>query len=116
MPPGKTSSILDHLLQNKTEADELFCNAFWSKEPCDTNSVIVFPGEFKKAIGNRNQLVVDFGAAQHQRRALGLKDVVIWGATCAMGEFILYSSEWVGAVRSITSCTSRGLLLLRAFT
>jgi hypothetical protein len=69
---------------------------FWTRNRTIPNTVILFLGEFKKAEGNRNQnqLVLDFGTAQQQRRCLGLPNAVIWGITCASGNLKVYSSMW----------------------
>jgi hypothetical protein len=70
---------------------------FWSTDTSPpNNTLIIFPGEFKKVPGNRNQnqLLLDFLTAQSQRFALGLPDAVLWGSTCAMGQFKVYSSKW----------------------
>ena len=69
---------------------------FWTPNPTLPNTVIVFLGKFKKAEGdrNQNQLVLDFGTTQYQRRCLGLPNAVIWGITCASGNVKVYSSMW----------------------
>ena len=89
-------------------------NAYWSKDITGENSLIVFAGEYigDDGIRNKNQLGIDFGAAQSQRRALGLDPGIIWGATCAKGCFEVYSSEWVNNVRFSLIDTSRYSLLL----
>jgi hypothetical protein len=69
---------------------------FWTQYSTVPNTVILFLGEFRKTEGNRNQnqLVLDFGTAQCQRRCLGLPNAVIWGSTCAGGNLTVYSSMW----------------------
>ena len=103
IPTHVTYRILS-ALKNMVKPQELpnnYANAFWSKEKSDENSIIVFPSEYKKNDGvrNKNHLVMDFGAAQSQRRALGLDPAIIWGSTCAMGRFEVFSSEWDDEVR-----------------
>jgi hypothetical protein len=89
-------------------------NAFWSKDTTGENSLIVFAGEYKgdDGVRNKNQLGIDFGAAQSQRRALGLDPGIIWGATCAKGCFEVFSSEWVDDVRFSLLPTRRVCSLL----
>ena len=43
-------------------------NAYWSKDTEGGNSIIMFPCEYKgdKGMHNKNQLLMDLGAAQHQ--------------------------------------------------
>jgi hypothetical protein len=69
---------------------------YWQPTVQDQNTLIAFAGEFKKRPGNsnRNQLLLDFGTAQSQRRAFGLSDIIIWGAVCSQGQFEVYSSQW----------------------
>ena len=68
---------------------------------------------------NKNQLLMDLRAAQHQRRALGLPSRIIWGATCSKGQFEVFSSEWEDNVRFrlllndlVTDCFSVYLVFL----
>lgn len=72
-----------------------YANAFWSKDTTGENSLIVFASEYKRGDNtrNKNQLGINFGAAQSQRRALGLGPAIVWGATCARGCFEVFSSE-----------------------
>ena len=76
-------------------------NAFWSKDITGENSLIVFASEYKRddGIRNKNQLGIDLGAAQSQRRALGLDPGIIWGATCVKGCSEVFSSGWMNDVR-----------------
>jgi hypothetical protein len=69
---------------------------FWTQNATVPNTVILLLGEFKKTEGERhqNQLILDFGTAQCQRRCLGLPNAVIWGITCADGNLKLYASMW----------------------
>ena len=80
----------------------IYANAFWSNDISDQNSLIVFASEYKRGDNtrNKNQLGIDFGAAQSQRRALGLNDAIIWGTTCSNGVFEVFSSQWRGRVKS----------------
>jgi hypothetical protein len=87
------------------DLERIYESAFWSKYILDENSLITFASEHKSdddGVRNRNQLAMDFGTAQSQRRALGLDPAIIWGATCAMGRFEVFSSEWLNNVRFIT--------------
>jgi hypothetical protein len=87
---------------------------FWTTRTDGPNSLILFLGEFKKVDGlrNQNQLVLDFATAQSQRSALGLPDAVIWGATCAVGQFKVYSSSWKKVQSVCLELVSRFLLTL----
>jgi hypothetical protein len=103
-PAGLTDRILFAMSNGMVEPINLetsYANAFWSKDISGENSLIVFAGEYTRYDGtrNKNQLAMDFGTAQSQRRALGLDPGIIWGATCAKGCFEVFSSEWVNNVR-----------------
>ncbi|OBZ66164.1 hypothetical protein A0H81_13772 [Grifola frondosa] len=56
------------------------------------------PNNYKKTnqTSNSNQVIMDFGTAQSQRRALGLKDRVIFGIAGAAGRVTVLSSWWNG--------------------
>ena len=77
------------------ERRDRILDLYWSPHTT-RNSLIVFLGEFKKGSHerNRSQLLLDFCTAQYQRYALGLPNAIIWGVTCAMGKFEVYSSMW----------------------
>ncbi|KAF5386982.1 hypothetical protein D9615_002100 [Tricholomella constricta] len=63
----------------------------------DDFSIIAFPGEFKKddSVYNKNQLIMVLTTAQSQRRALGLEDTIVMGATGCRGRVAIYSSYWL---------------------
>ena len=84
-----------------TNRQAAYANAFWSKDTTGENSLIVFASEYKtsESTRNKNQLGMDFGAAQSQRRALGLDSAIVWGATYAEGCFEVFSSEWENDVQ-----------------
>jgi hypothetical protein len=72
-------------------------NLYWSTNGAiDDFSIIAFPGEFKKddTAYNKNQLIMVLTTAQSQRKALGLKDTIIMGATGCRGHVTIYSSYW----------------------
>src|SRR5262245_18859521 len=58
---------------------------YWQPTVQYQNTLIAFADEFKKrsADYNLNQLLLEFGTAQSQRRAFGLSDIIIWGAVCS---------------------------------
>jgi hypothetical protein len=98
IPAEKMDAITVALDQVTTSNnyEEIFLRLFWTTSITLPNTLIIFLGEFKKVRGNRNQnqLLLDFRTAQSHRLALGLPDAIIWGSTCAMGNFKVYSSEW----------------------
>jgi hypothetical protein len=81
---------------------ELYWGANGSR---DNFSIIVFPGEFKRndAATNMNQLIMVLTTAQSQRRALGLKNSVIMGATACRGNVLIFSSFWGDPDESVGS-------------
>ncbi|KAG9035002.1 hypothetical protein FRB95_012292 [Tulasnella sp. JGI-2019a] len=68
---------------------------FWGVKQIDV-STILFAVEFKRNVAstNRNQLIMDLSAAQYHRRALGLKQKVLFGATSVNGSLKFYASQW----------------------
>ena len=99
IPDEKTDGVVRALYALGLEAaerSERRRRLFWTPNATGPISVILFLGESKKAEGdrNQNQLVLDFGTAQYQRRCLGLPNAVIWGITFASGKLKVYSSMW----------------------
>jgi hypothetical protein len=82
--------------------DELFWSANGSR---DTFSIIGFLAEHKRddAATNMNQLIMVLTTAQSQRRALGLKNSVIMGATACRGNVLIFSSFWGDPDESVGS-------------
>ncbi|OBZ66162.1 hypothetical protein A0H81_13770 [Grifola frondosa] len=71
----------------------------WSPGTSDGSpSLIVLPCEYKNTnqSSNCNKVIMDFGTAQSQRRAIGLKDRVIFGIAGAAGRVTVLSSWWNG--------------------
>ncbi|KAG8984869.1 hypothetical protein FRB93_006218 [Tulasnella sp. JGI-2019a] len=68
---------------------------FWGVKQTDI-SIILFAAEFKRKVAstNRNQLIMDLSSAQYHRRALGLKQEVLFGATFVNGCLQFYASQW----------------------
>jgi hypothetical protein len=97
--PGETMDSIREAVAEITTSEnrlDLTRRLFWTPTVTVSNTLIMFLGEFKRELDekNQNQLLIDFRTAQSQRYVLGLTDSVIWGATCAMGEFTVYSSMW----------------------
>jgi len=87
------------LISQAADSDELpEIQASWGKVDPTSFSLILFAGEFKRVPGQRNinQLLMSLSTAQHHRRALGLDDAVIFGATSAQGIFDVTASWWTG--------------------
>jgi len=59
-------------------------------------SIIGFAVEYRahSSNANKNQLQIDLSTAQCQRKAVGLPDRIVYGATCWKGEFNIYASWW----------------------
>ena len=72
--------------------------------------IILFAMEAKRheSVTKCNQLCFDLCTAQSQRRALGLKDDVLFGGVFADGKFSIYSSYWylVSEYCSCSMCAS----------
>ncbi|OBZ66226.1 hypothetical protein A0H81_13786 [Grifola frondosa] len=71
----------------------------WYPGPGDVSpSLIVLPCEYKKTnhASNCNRVIMDFGTAQSQRRALGLEDRVIFGIAGGARRVTVLSSWWNG--------------------
>ncbi|KAG9025321.1 hypothetical protein FRB95_010269 [Tulasnella sp. JGI-2019a] len=69
---------------------------FWDDKRINM-SIILFAVEFKgKDVStNRNRLIMDLSTAQYQRRALGLKREVLFGASSSInGTLQFYASQW----------------------
>ncbi|KAF8638418.1 hypothetical protein AX17_002225, partial [Amanita inopinata Kibby_2008] len=83
------------------EEMRIFCRGLWSKAeefpPESHFSLISFPVEMRRISDRRNtdQLTLALSTAQSQRRALGIENSIIWGATYYLGQFVVYSAEWV---------------------
>jgi hypothetical protein len=94
--PAEKLDQIEEAVARSPDSEEITCRIFWTTNTEAANTLIIFAGEFKNVSGNRNknQLLINFRAAQSQRLALGLPDTIIWGATCAMGQFTVYSSVW----------------------
>jgi len=71
-------------------------HAQWSGTASVPPSLIVLPCEYKRAdeATNRNRLIMDLGTAQSHRRAVGLKDCVIFGIASATDRVTVLSSWW----------------------
>lgn len=78
-----------------TERSELF----WQSRADDvaTLSIIGFASEYKRSQSaqTQNQLAMDLVTAQSQRKALGLKNDIVYGATVAAGKFRIFASWWL---------------------
>ncbi|KDQ59548.1 hypothetical protein JAAARDRAFT_625073 [Jaapia argillacea MUCL 33604] len=78
----------------------------------DEFSLIMFAGEFKTVTtsSNMSNLVMDLTTAQYHRRALKLKDRVVFGGTYSSGILEVYSSSWdENWVRSTFPAVSNGI-------
>ncbi|KAF8592607.1 hypothetical protein K439DRAFT_1610381 [Ramaria rubella] len=59
-------------------------------------SIIAFPAEYRRysSTSSRHQLMMDLTTAQCQRKAIGLADAILYGATVDQGQFCIYVSWW----------------------
>jgi hypothetical protein len=73
-----------------------FCLFWRAAVDIGDRSVILFAVEHKKATGeaSANRLAYDLSTALSHRRALGMPDASLYGATCDDGKFTLYEARW----------------------
>ncbi|KAF8577632.1 hypothetical protein K439DRAFT_1664141 [Ramaria rubella] len=85
-------------LTNQSVAD-ILVESQWASSYVNSpevTSTIVFPAEYKRysPTSSRHQLMMDLTTAQCQRKAIGLADAILYGATVDQGQFCIYASWW----------------------
>jgi hypothetical protein len=75
--------------------EDPLCLAWGSKEDC-LETMIIMAFEYKKTEETeaRAQIIFDLATAVSHRRAKGMSNDTVYGATCCRFQFVLYGASW----------------------